>query len=225
MGKTTKGIMNEPNPDELKACPFCGSTEIEYSSPIMSHPPRLTCNNCYTIVTGAEREHLAHKWNTRTPDLATLQRRAEEAENCMMELQNRVAEIVGHSPALSSPVEGSVLKMKNDLLTAQKQIAEKDASLDHVKRELKSIGSAQYRHSAEVNFRQLFIRVELLNPFVDKALSSTPSSFVHKSEVDKIGADLFPQSERELALEKELNTLKQDLADANERIHRLELDR
>jgi hypothetical protein len=65
-------------PEKLLSCPFCGSDNLEESSPAMSHPPRLTCNNCYCMMAGAYREDLYRRWNTRTPSPELVELRKEK---------------------------------------------------------------------------------------------------------------------------------------------------
>lgn len=59
---------------------MCAGNDLRESSPIMSHPPRITCSACHLILTGATREHLRTKWNTRTPNISELVEALEQLD-------------------------------------------------------------------------------------------------------------------------------------------------
>lgn len=55
--------------DELRACPFCGGTELEITNTIgMGSLANVTCLDCYaTGGLGFTKEDAIEKWNVRTP--------------------------------------------------------------------------------------------------------------------------------------------------------------
>lgn len=205
---------DKQSPDELKACPFCGGK----AKMTRETPTAYWKGVCWKGVCGCEgpdakeKEDAIKLWNTRTPDLATLQRRAEEAED-MLETMKRLDCLTlpcGHNSQYGYSPDGigkQIICTVCSLDSVKKQIAEKDGALKELKRALCG---------------EVILSTEHINT-INKALSPTTSDFVHKSEVEKAQKDLtvlqskcvektqaWKQNDSAYrALEQELTALKQ----------------